>query len=177
MKAFLRLQSKIIKKTPDDSIFAWTSHDFASGMLATHPRFFANTGDLIWDASYFTRPQASITNRGLEFSVPRLDLCGYSHAGSIPVYLNCVHEASGYECRFACIQIYFVEDKVYRIRCWNNMPEKYPQQYQKVMENQVLKDWHAQTEVICVSSPKFQTDAEMYHLQDHVNAEPTSCTG
>ena len=48
-KAFVRLQLEIIKKSNDDSIFAWTSADaenISSGLLALWPDSFADSADV-----------------------------------------------------------------------------------------------------------------------------------
>ena len=156
-KAFLRLQSEIIKKTPDESIFAWTSHDLGSGMLATHPNRFANSGDIsrVYGP---TRPQASITNRGVEFSVPTflraripsLPRFRTRKPSIIPVYLNCAHKTDIGEIQFACIQLYLFHNKWFRIRCRNNKPQQYPERYENITDAEVLEDWLQRTEVVCV---------------------------
>ncbi len=46
-KAFMRLQLEIIKKTDDDSIYAWTGADTQSGLLATWPTAFVNSGNIV----------------------------------------------------------------------------------------------------------------------------------
>ncbi|CAF9911505.1 MAG: hypothetical protein ALECFALPRED_007343 [Alectoria fallacina] len=70
-KAFLRLQLEIIRKSDDESIFAWTSNRNSSGMLAFHPSDFANSGDItICGSSGKKRFPYFMTNQGLEFQVP-----------------------------------------------------------------------------------------------------------
>ncbi|KAI4171934.1 MAG: hypothetical protein LQ346_008680 [Caloplaca aetnensis] len=80
MKAFLRLQTEIISRWEDETIFAWTNNralgpelDNCSGLLASEPRFFADSED------YYPAPfrnQSALrywmTNRGLAFQVPSL---------------------------------------------------------------------------------------------------------
>ena len=70
-KAFLRLQLEIIKKSDDESIFAWTSTQPSSGMLASSPRFFAESGD-VWTSGLREKDRLPylMTNKGLEFRVP-----------------------------------------------------------------------------------------------------------
>jgi hypothetical protein len=70
-KAFLRLQLEIIKKSDDESIFAWTFRKPCSGLLATWPDSFEDSGDITGRVQYdeFRRPY-SMTNTGLEFHVP-----------------------------------------------------------------------------------------------------------
>jgi len=50
--AFLRLQQEILNKIDDESIFAWLDperKDHRAGLLAEHPRYFANSGDIVTD--------------------------------------------------------------------------------------------------------------------------------
>lgn len=84
-RAFMRLQLKIIKKSDDESIFAWTpSHRYSRnyslnlseerkpcmGMLALWPEDFADSGD-IWIDPCGKRCEARLpyfmTNKGLQF--------------------------------------------------------------------------------------------------------------
>ncbi|KAL9047736.1 MAG: hypothetical protein Q9206_006507 [Seirophora lacunosa] len=72
VKAFLRLQSEILSKSEDETIFAWTSDSAgSSSLLATEPRFFANS------AEYSPIPYRDsqllrfwTTNRGLALQLP-----------------------------------------------------------------------------------------------------------
>lgn len=74
-KAFARLQEEIIRKTDDETIFAWRSSEtlYAWGggrnFLAPSPKSFVNSQDyrILDSADGFGRPPYSITNRGLEF--------------------------------------------------------------------------------------------------------------
>ena len=107
-KAFLRLQLEIIKKSDDESIFAWTSTDNYSGMLATWPSAFTDSGDIMshyLPSSMERRPYA-MTNKGLEFYVPlpsvvsdnvsesdddaavRLTLDCWKHGGKVPLAIT-----------------------------------------------------------------------------------------
>ncbi len=71
-KAFMRLQLEIIKKSDDESIFAWTSSLMGySGMLASKPGDFADSGDIeVHRKLKKRRFPYVITNQGLEFHVP-----------------------------------------------------------------------------------------------------------
>ncbi|KAL8982446.1 MAG: hypothetical protein Q9177_005270 [Variospora cf. flavescens] len=81
VKAFLRLQSEILSKSEDETIFAWTSDPHSSGfsgfsnLLASEPRFFANSGDYspipVRDSQH---PRYWMTNRGLALQIPMNDL-------------------------------------------------------------------------------------------------------
>ena len=68
-KAFMRLELEIIKYSNDESIFAWTSHDEESGMLASSPRAFVDSGDIrvYVPPKGALRPPYAMTNRGLQF--------------------------------------------------------------------------------------------------------------
>ena len=86
-KAFLRLELEILKNSDDESIFAWKStsklpHD---GLLALWPDSFADSSDILGFTPFFPsdphsgavsleRHPYSMTNKGLEFTVPRRDL-------------------------------------------------------------------------------------------------------
>ena len=74
-KAFMRLQLEIIKKSDDESIFAWTfSTPFPFiylGILASKPRNFADSGDIeVYCEMKKERFPYVMTNQGLEFHVP-----------------------------------------------------------------------------------------------------------
>ena len=75
-KAFIRLQTEIMKNSDDESLFAWTSDQFHSGILAKRPSYFANSGDIVRWASRrgMSRPPYSITNSGLEIAMPKKHL-------------------------------------------------------------------------------------------------------
>ena len=89
-KAFLRLELEILKNSDDESLFAWTSTSKPQrGLLALWPDSFADSSDIsrfyptfqknphsgnAWEVVFWTRPAYSMTNKGLEFTVPRRDL-------------------------------------------------------------------------------------------------------
>lgn len=68
-KAFIRLQLEIIKKSNDESIFAWTSPALHSGMLASQPSYFAESGQIRTSLRVPRSPYV-MTNQGLAFHVP-----------------------------------------------------------------------------------------------------------
>ena len=79
-KAFIRLQLEILKKSDDESIFAWRSPiprpGTGGGLLALWPDMFSQSADIsFYDpiGRKMRRPY-SMTNKGLEFTVPRYDL-------------------------------------------------------------------------------------------------------
>lgn len=81
-KAFMRLQLEIIKKSDDDSIFAWTlskSHQDYSGLLASSPLDFVASGNVMQGESsseYAAELPWMMTNVGLELHVLSLNYVG-----------------------------------------------------------------------------------------------------
>lgn len=73
-KAFVRLQLEIIKKSDDESIFAWTTNTSSQafvGMLAPRPDCFAQSADIrIHPHLLKKRFPYAMTNQGLEFQAP-----------------------------------------------------------------------------------------------------------
>ena len=69
-KAFHRLQTEIMKVSDDETLFAWTSDQHASGLLASHPKYFVNSGNIDFPLGG-GRPSFSITNKGLDIAVPK----------------------------------------------------------------------------------------------------------
>ncbi|KAI4192463.1 MAG: hypothetical protein LQ350_008642 [Teloschistes chrysophthalmus] len=67
-KAFKRLQYEIVTSTDDESIFAWHTVSYQSGIFAPSPKAFAMSGDMIqvFNPKIEREPYA-ITNRGLRF--------------------------------------------------------------------------------------------------------------
>lgn len=71
-KAFIRLQLEIIRKSDDESIFAWiTSSQTMHGMLAPGPSCFAQSGDIMIHPNLAKKRFPYVmTNQGLEFQAP-----------------------------------------------------------------------------------------------------------
>ncbi|KAL8862816.1 MAG: hypothetical protein Q9178_000758 [Gyalolechia marmorata] len=70
-KAFLRLQTEIISKSDDETIFAWTANIPRSGMLATSPRFFAESGSIQKAPKYgYSELRYWMTNKGMALQIP-----------------------------------------------------------------------------------------------------------
>ncbi|KAF1811755.1 HET-domain-containing protein [Eremomyces bilateralis CBS 781.70] len=69
MQAFIRLQEEIMKKSDDQTLFAWTSaalsvqYRFGCGLLAPVPRFFETCAGITTFA---------MTNKGLSIRLPKL---------------------------------------------------------------------------------------------------------
>lgn len=101
-KAFIRLQTEIIKNSNDESLFAWTSDQYISGILARRPSYFANSGEIVQLMIFegrLLRPPFSITNSGLEIAVPKkhLELSEeqLSRSGStVRLFFQCVRVPS-----------------------------------------------------------------------------------
>ncbi|KAF2666188.1 HET-domain-containing protein [Microthyrium microscopicum] len=68
MNAFQRLQEEILKKSDDDSIFAWYDPEASfftyRGLLARSPAEFANSGEIQFNGSDHSEP-LWITNKGI----------------------------------------------------------------------------------------------------------------
>ncbi|KAG8527179.1 uncharacterized protein KY384_008609 [Bacidia gigantensis] len=92
VKAFLRLQSKILKKSNDETIFAWTSNvPMRHGILATKPEFFANSGELMPIALPLReqRKPWATTNRGLRFELKSGEYIESENPHEITTILDC----------------------------------------------------------------------------------------
>ena len=99
-KAFYRLQTEIIRISDDESLFAWTSKQPGmSALLADHPRYFADSADIMEDSvpSGIHRPPISVTSKGLTVALPEnhLKLCG-PNKETIRFFLQC---SRGYRCK------------------------------------------------------------------------------
>lgn len=71
-KAFLRLQEELVKKSDDESIFAWRSPIPDFGLLAPAATAFLHSGDVrswAWEDDEVRRPY-TMTNKGLEVHLP-----------------------------------------------------------------------------------------------------------
>ncbi|KAF7585326.1 hypothetical protein BBP40_011236 [Aspergillus hancockii] len=81
-RAFLRLQEEIMKQSDDQTIFAWSdksaSPDALHGLLASSPRHFANSENLVPYQKWEPSPPYAMTNRGL-----RIDLSLEPHSPDI----------------------------------------------------------------------------------------------
>ncbi len=91
-KAFYRLQTEIMKISDDESLFAWTSDQGGSGLLAAQPSYFADSGDIVEEtlSGGTSRPPFSMTNKGLEIALPKKHLQLSSQGGrTIRFFLRC----------------------------------------------------------------------------------------
>ncbi|KAL8848607.1 MAG: hypothetical protein Q9221_006381 [Calogaya cf. arnoldii] len=74
-KAFLRLQTEIIKESDDETIFAWTANVPMSGMLANDPCFFSDSGAIYKTRAYgYGELRYWMTNKGLALRIPDCQL-------------------------------------------------------------------------------------------------------
>ncbi|KAL8871187.1 MAG: hypothetical protein Q9174_002928 [Haloplaca sp. 1 TL-2023] len=65
-RAFIRLQHEIVRKSDDESIFAWYAEEMYSGLFAKRPSAFARCdGYFQYFEPEFTRAPYAMTNRGL----------------------------------------------------------------------------------------------------------------
>ena len=112
-KAFLRLQSEIIKISDDESIFAWflpldkqySARSRRCGMLASSPSAFAKSGQIVTRRPMPGKMPFSITNKGLQYQVPRpkrgekfslpLD-CGLEDQENTAITLSLCHDFMGW---------------------------------------------------------------------------------
>ena len=116
-RAFYRLQIEIMKTMDDESIFAWTSNQKMSGMLADSPSFFANSGNISRGVRS-TRGPYSMTNKGLEFPVPNKHIAPEGTTGHVLCFLNCYRD--GKEKVPLALHLKQVrESGAYRMRCEN----------------------------------------------------------
>ena len=90
-RAFYRLQIEIMRIMDDESLFAWTSDQKSSGMLAVSPSCFAHSGDISRGRLSHRGPY-SMTNKGLEFPVPRNHIAPEGTASFGFVFLTCHRE-------------------------------------------------------------------------------------
>lgn len=94
-RAFVRLQEEIIKETNDLTLFAWQADHLSfettpyRGILATSPKDFANSGNIVSSTNTRNNPEFAMTNKGLKIEA-RL---GRGHGNSVLMWLNC-HRSS-----------------------------------------------------------------------------------
>ena len=96
-KAFHRLQIEIMKISDDESLFAWTSDQWRSGLLAAQPSYFADSGDIVEEkfSGGVSRPPFLMTNKGLEIAVPKKHLQPSSQDGrTFRLFLRCSREST-----------------------------------------------------------------------------------
>ncbi|EMC95704.1 hypothetical protein BAUCODRAFT_576909 [Baudoinia panamericana UAMH 10762] len=72
-KAFLRFQEEIVKRSDDNSLFAWPIHDsYQPQLLVNSPDAFASCGAVRCMQSRKGRSSYSLTNRGLSIKLPTI---------------------------------------------------------------------------------------------------------
>ena len=88
-RAFFRLQVEILRTSNDESIFAWIAPLQFSDILAPHPEHFQDSGDFRpITGRTNTRPHYTMTNKGLQISIPSTDL-PLSTASALTMQLYC----------------------------------------------------------------------------------------
>jgi hypothetical protein len=106
-RAFKRLQSEIIKSSPDQTIFAWRGNRDSSGLLAESPSDFAESNAIQpWNRWATTLRPYSMTNMGLSVNLALSTLAnrpGESEPDSVLAALRCWVQIEGITHR---IQIY-----------------------------------------------------------------------
>ncbi|KAG8525617.1 uncharacterized protein KY384_009261 [Bacidia gigantensis] len=86
-RAFIRLQEEFIRRSDDQSIFAWVDNNLEySGMLARHPSAFRDSGDIVqvFNVPHVHGKPYVMTNIGLEiqFLVDEQIYCDFDNAGT-----------------------------------------------------------------------------------------------
>ena len=90
-RAFYRLQIEIMRKDDDESLFAWTSNQEISGMLAASPSFFTHSGNINRNMGSAGGPYA-MTNKGLEFPIPKQHIAPEATTDPFIVFLDCFRD-------------------------------------------------------------------------------------
>jgi hypothetical protein len=103
-RAFTRLQEEIVRRTTDQSIFAWRhprfSHHSGYGLLAPSPRAFFDSGNIFSSNGYSLDRPYTITNNGIEFIAITSTSKQHSAArGQVMriLELNCINRRPGEE--------------------------------------------------------------------------------
>ena len=91
------LQTEIMKISEDESLFAWTSKQGGSGLLAARPSYFRDSGNIVEEtlSGGTSRPPFSMTNKGLEIALSKKHLQLSSQGGrTIRFFLRCSREST-----------------------------------------------------------------------------------
>ena len=119
-KAFIRLQTEIMKDSDDESLFAWTSDQAFSGLLAERPSYFANSGDIAVPpyVGSQSRPPYSTTNCGLEIALPKKHLQLSEDETFVRLFLRCGRRSdpSGLHIPYYSIRALYVELQCFHFR-------------------------------------------------------------
>lgn len=129
-RAFLRLQLEIIRITEDHSIFAWTSNRYQSGLLASSPSSFLESGNVL-DFGTSKRPRGSphsMTSRGLNIELDILENSPLAKPQGVIALLNCGYQAE----KSSCLAVHLAgipgDDNTFRrIECRTFVFMKLPQ--------------------------------------------------
>ena len=118
-KAFHRLQTEMMKISDDESLFAWTSDQVISGLLANQPSYFADSGGILVSRDLEnSRPPFSLPNKGLEIALPEKHLNSASKdLGSVPFYLRCHRDSNLRDILYVELRFLMGLNCASRIRC------------------------------------------------------------
>ncbi|MCJ1478986.1 hypothetical protein MMC13_007670 [Lambiella insularis] len=164
-KAFLRLQLEIIHNSDDESIFAWTSKQRSSGLLAFWPSCFSGSKNIIPSLTP-SRPYR-MTRTGIEFPVmPLKSANSLSVVGTKFLELNCWDVLADGNYRI-CLSLHRTKRDAYdiwhRMDCSNLKPVYEHHEATELFERSSTEHIHVhQVEHICVK----QSDSE--HRVEHI---------
>ena len=120
VKAFHRLQTEIMKISDDESLFAWTSDQTHSGLLASQPSYFADSENIVKCSSPdMSRPPFSMTHKGLEIALPKKHLKSFfQNPGRF--FLRCYKADSTLPDKALYVELGFMFEPncAMRINCW-----------------------------------------------------------
>ena len=127
-RAFYRLQLEILKTTDDESIFAWTSSQQSSGMIAKSPSFFANSADISQGlfVALGSRPPIAMTPKGLQIVIPKCDFHMHDQTDletetDCMIYINCARQDTAVvkpACPLVIHGMRAIQGVVTRTRCY-----------------------------------------------------------
>jgi hypothetical protein len=126
-RAFVRLQEEIMKVSDDYSLFAWRSQESSNELLATSPRAFINSGNIV-QLRAFNRYRnlngpLTTSNKGIHLTVPFKDLGDQTGL----VILNCTEKDKDEDSTCFAIRVrdisltkeYFERDQCDKLELWN----------------------------------------------------------
>lgn len=135
-KAFMRLQQEIVKKSTDESIFAWTWRESAwKGLLAPSPKAFSHSGRIVAGQQDRRLPYF-MTHKGMEFrsTAQRTSFQSNTAWRIFIVKLNCFSEPSEdddesempYRCAIVLIEHHGNFSRMHLDNLGNNLETLYP---------------------------------------------------
>ncbi|RFU30044.1 hypothetical protein B7463_g6282, partial [Scytalidium lignicola] len=91
-KAFIRLQEEIMKVSDDYSLFAWKSYDNRGGLLATSPKAFIDSREIIPLNSSSILSGAITVSKGIHLKLQLVDIDRTSSQDVIQAIIPCIVE-------------------------------------------------------------------------------------